>query len=96
MFIYLLQNIPGVCYFFGANDIPGKNSFTPADIFIPTSFVENVFVEINSKILFNGQPVGIILAETMDLANIAAEKVKLIYIEPKKGIITIILLWIML
>lgn len=40
---------------------------------------EEIFIGENSRVLFNGQPCGIILADTFDLANYAATKVKVIY-----------------
>lgn len=46
--------------------------------------VEEVFVGETSEILFNGQPVGIILAESHALANHAATKVRITYVEDGK------------
>lgn len=42
---------------------------------------EQVFVDEKSDILFYGQPVGIILADSFELANLAVTKVKIMYIE---------------
>lgn len=68
---------PGVRFFFGAKDIPGKNNFTPVAIY--TSYVEQIFLPISEKVLFNGQPVGIVLADTYVIANRAAKLVKISY-----------------
>ena len=38
----------------------------------------------NSEILFYGQPAGVILADTFALANSAASKVKITYVESGK------------
>lgn len=46
-----------------------------------TSYEEEIFVGIGSEVLFNGQPVGIIVADTMELAVMAAKKVKILYLE---------------
>lgn len=46
--------------------------------------VEEIFVGQNSEILFYGQPAGVILADTMRLANLAATKVQIIYVESGK------------
>ncbi|KAJ6644053.1 Xanthine dehydrogenase [Pseudolycoriella hygida] len=72
--------IPGVRYFFSAKDIPGKNNFSPTKLFGVVE-EEEIFVGQDSEILFYGQPAGVILADTMDLANSAATKVKITYVE---------------
>ncbi|XP_037034825.1 indole-3-acetaldehyde oxidase-like isoform X2 [Bradysia coprophila] len=77
--------IPGVRYFFSAKDIPGKNNFSPKLFGIVEE--EEIFVGENSDILFNGQPAGVILADTFSLANSAASKVKITYVESDKQII---------
>lgn len=45
---------------------------------------EEIFIGENSEIHFNGQPAGLILADTFALANSAASKVKLTYVENGK------------
>lgn len=52
--------------------------------------VEQIFLSKENPILYNGQPVGIILADTFSLANKAAKKVKISYSKPtvKTPIIT--------
>lgn len=47
---------------------------------------EEIFVGQNSEILFNGQPAGIVLADTFALANLGASKVKIIYVESGKNL----------
>lgn len=42
---------------------------------------EEIFVGENSEILFNGQPAGVIVAETMELALYAANQVRITYID---------------
>lgn len=88
----ILQNIPGVEYFFSAEDIPGENNFMPASVAgsMGSGNVEQIFLSKDNPVLFNGQPVGIILANTFTLANKAAKKVKITYNKPavKKPIIT--------
>lgn len=44
---------------------------------------EEIFVGVKSRVAFNGQPCGIILAETFDLANLAAAKVDVTYVDVK-------------
>ncbi|KAJ6644052.1 Xanthine dehydrogenase [Pseudolycoriella hygida] len=77
--------IPGVRYFFSAKDIPGKNNFSPKLFGIVEE--EEIFVGQESDILFYGQPAGVILADTMTLANSAAMKVKITYVECDKRVI---------
>ncbi len=76
--------MPGVRYFFSAKDIPGKNNFCPT-MLLGIVEVEEIFVGQNSEILFYGQPAGVILADTLRLANLAATKVEIIYVEKGKG-----------
>lgn len=42
---------------------------------------EQLFVGLDSDILFNGQPAGVVLAETHALAILAAQKIRITYIE---------------
>lgn len=71
-------NLPGVTNFFSAKDIPGVNNFMP----IRKSFGFNYNKEeiiCSGDVLYHGQPIGIILAETFALANYAASLVKVDY-----------------
>lgn len=47
--------------------------------------VEETLLSENGPVLFNGQPAGIILADSFDLANAAATKVKISYIKDTTG-----------
>lgn len=69
--------VPGVRYFISANDITGKNTIIPPykDL-IP----EKLFLDIGDRVQFHGQPVGILLAESMSLANESTEKVQIVYV----------------
>ncbi|CAG2057498.1 unnamed protein product, partial [Timema podura] len=78
-----IEGIPGVVRFLTAEDIPGKNSFTPALVFLFET--EEIFC--SGKVLFAGQPVGLIVAETQQVANMAAQKVKIEYTNVKKPVI---------
>lgn len=44
-----------------------------------TTVPEQIFLGLNDEVLFNGQPVGVILADSMALANKAAAKVDITY-----------------
>lgn len=71
-----LKKVPGVVAFYSAKDIPGINTFMPAKVdlvFAP----EEIFC--SSDVQFHGQPVGIILATTNEIANMAAELVDIVY-----------------
>jgi xanthine dehydrogenase/oxidase len=68
--------IPGVVAFYSAKDIPGKNTFMPLN-FLFVDEEEEIFC--SSKVLFHNQPVGIILAETFDLANKTAKLIDVKY-----------------
>lgn len=69
--------IKGVVAFFGAKDIPGINNFMPLRFTMMNLKVEEVFC--SDKLLYHGQPVGIVVAETFDLAYHAREFVKVEY-----------------
>ncbi|KAG4066736.1 hypothetical protein HA402_012803 [Bradysia odoriphaga] len=70
----------GVEAFFSAKDIPGENDFAPIGASeIVTAYKEPIFVDVNSEIEFHGQPCGIIVAKTMNLANLAAKEVEIVY-----------------
>ncbi|XP_054277393.1 xanthine dehydrogenase-like isoform X2 [Macrosteles quadrilineatus] len=64
--------MPGVMAFYTAKDIPGVNSFT-------TGFPDDEPVLCDGKVLYHGQPVGIIVAKTHKLALKAASKVVVKY-----------------
>lgn len=75
--------IPGVVAFYGAKDIPGINNFMPLRFEFFNKEVEEIFC--SDKLLYHGQPVGIILAETFDLAYKARNFVKVEYKFDREG-----------
>lgn len=88
-----MQKIPGVKAFLSAKDIPGKNAFASPDSgLLGYDEDEELFVGKDSRIQYNGQPCGIIVANRMDLANYAATKVKITY-KKLKGEITMPLVY---
>ncbi|KAM3961536.1 LOW QUALITY PROTEIN: uncharacterized protein ACR2FA_004430 [Aphomia sociella] len=76
----------GVLAFYTAKDIPGLNSFTPADS-IMLSNNEEVLCE--KVVRYFNQPFGIIVAETRHTADRAAKMVKVKYSNVKKPVINI-------
>uniref|UniRef100_A0A1Y9H2G4 FAD-binding PCMH-type domain-containing protein n=1 Tax=Anopheles dirus TaxID=7168 RepID=A0A1Y9H2G4_9DIPT len=66
---------PGVVAFYSAKDIPGTNNFMPASL--GNQEGEEIFC--NGEVLYHGQPVGVILAETFTTANHAATLVSILY-----------------
>lgn len=68
--------LKGVQNFFSAKDIPGNNTFMPKKIIM---IVEDEEIFCADKIKYNGQPVGMILADTMEIAYKAADLVKITY-----------------
>lgn len=66
--------MPGVRAFVDYKDVPGTNSFTPPNL----SPTEEVLFVVD-KVLYNGQPIGIILADTRQHALNAARFVKVTY-----------------
>uniref|UniRef100_A0A240PL19 FAD-binding PCMH-type domain-containing protein n=1 Tax=Anopheles epiroticus TaxID=199890 RepID=A0A240PL19_9DIPT len=68
--------IPGVVAFYSAKDIPGANNFMYFKHFMGPH-EEQIFC--SEKVLYHGQPVGLIVAETFNLANRASKLVKVQY-----------------
>lgn len=65
--------------FYSAKDIPGKNIFTgPGIVFIEE--VEELFV--GGQVRHHGQPAGVIVATSYDLAHRAASLVTIQYARP--------------
>jgi len=80
----------GVVAFFSAKDIPGKNlCISAASQLLMLIVDELLFAE--KDVLYAGQPVGVIAAETHNLANEAAKLVEIKYTETlkKKPVISI-------
>ncbi|XP_011261213.1 xanthine dehydrogenase/oxidase [Camponotus floridanus] len=80
----------GVVAFFSAKDVPGKNLFVAGvNQLMMLSNDEILFAE--NDILYAGQPVGVIAAETNSLANEAAKLVEIKYSDPlkRKPVLTI-------
>ncbi|XP_052859784.1 uncharacterized protein LOC128267033 [Anopheles cruzii] len=69
--------VPGVVAFYSAKDIPGKNNFMSSEMNFSFPDVEEVFC--SGRVLFHGQPVGVIVAENSPLANRVAKLVKILY-----------------
>ncbi|XP_059612684.1 xanthine dehydrogenase/oxidase-like [Phlebotomus argentipes] len=68
--------IPGVIAFFRASDIPGVNNCMSRK-HLQAEIEEEIFA--SSEILYHAQPVGMIVAESFDIAQLASKKVKIIY-----------------
>ncbi|XP_055604383.1 uncharacterized protein LOC129752632 [Uranotaenia lowii] len=69
--------LPGVHAFYGAKDIPGKNDFMPTELDNPET--EEIFC--SGFVLYHGQPIGVIVADTFDLAQKASKLVRITYSE---------------
>lgn len=73
--------IKGVRHFFSAKDIPGVNSFMTKKLMM---VFEDEEIFCAETVKYNGQPAGMILADTMEIANSATEHVKIVYGERAK------------
>ncbi|KYN35640.1 Xanthine dehydrogenase, partial [Trachymyrmex septentrionalis] len=80
--------LKGFIGFFIAKDIPGKNlCISAASKFKSLPQDELLFAE--KEVLYAGQPVGVVVAKTHNLANEAAKLVKIIYEQKTKSAIRI-------
>ncbi|XP_068627552.1 uncharacterized protein [Battus philenor] len=78
--------VRGVIAFFSAKDIPGKNCFTPLEV--PWQEAEEE-VLASKKVLYHGQPVGLVVAASRKLALQAARYVKVTYKNVRTPVLTI-------
>ncbi|GAB0087782.1 hypothetical protein DMENIID0001_021290 [Sergentomyia squamirostris] len=71
--------VPGVVAFYSAKDIPGVNSLATRKGPILPARVEKEEVFCSGEVIFNGQPIGMIVAEEMAQAVHAADLVQVTY-----------------
>ena len=78
------QKMKGVTGYIDHTDIPVANNYL-------TEFLYKVPEELfcSGKVVYSGQPVGLILASSSDLAREAAGKVKITYKNHTKPVLTI-------
>jgi xanthine dehydrogenase/oxidase len=74
--------LPGVVKIIFAKDIPGVNSFVPTPLQPEKLFCDD-FVD------YNGQAIGLVVAETQEAANAATNAVKITYKNIKKPILNV-------
>lgn len=71
----------GVVAFLDKDDIPGRNTFIPKEeIIVRTD--EELFC--SGTVLYHSQPIGIIVAKTPEIAEVAAEMVEVTYADGKE------------
>ncbi|XP_075976857.1 uncharacterized protein LOC142977055 [Anticarsia gemmatalis] len=78
--------LDGVIEFYTAKDIPGLNSFTPADSML---YGANEEILCDGNVKFYHQPIGIIVAETQVLADRAAKLVTVKYSNVRTPVVDI-------
>ncbi|KAL4715707.1 hypothetical protein ACJJTC_006286 [Scirpophaga incertulas] len=79
-------NLPGVIAFYTAKDIPGLNSFTPADALL---YSVNEEVLCSGAVKYYNQPLGIVVAESRYLADRAAKLIRVSYKNVSRPVIDI-------
>ncbi|XP_062550714.1 uncharacterized protein LOC134215573 [Armigeres subalbatus] len=67
--------LDGVVAFFSAKNVPGINNFSPLEF--GNQEIEEIFC--SGEVLYHGQPVGMIVAATFELANFASQLVEVSY-----------------
>ncbi|GFO17429.1 xanthine dehydrogenase/oxidase [Plakobranchus ocellatus] len=78
--------LPGVTHFFSAKDIIGENNFMFGGSWFSLAPHE---VFASKEIFFNGQPLGLVLAETQDMATTAAKLVKVTYSKIRTPVLSV-------
>ncbi|GAB0094688.1 hypothetical protein DMENIID0001_100130 [Sergentomyia squamirostris] len=68
--------IPGVVAFYKASHIPGTNSFVTTK---HLHIVEDEEIFASSQIRYHAQPIGMIVAESFETAQLAPKKVRVTY-----------------
>ncbi|KAJ8687934.1 hypothetical protein QAD02_023729 [Eretmocerus hayati] len=77
--------VPGVIAFYSSKDVPGRNLFINGILlYTDAGILEDEMLFADKEVYYAGQPYGIIVAETFDIAQQAASKVKLIYTKGEK------------
>ena len=79
-------SMPGVVDFVSAADIPGQNDID-TNVGVPPQYVEPLFA--SSSVIYYGQPIGLIIADSQLHAEDAAKFVKVNYTNIQTPIITI-------
>ncbi|CAG4933298.1 unnamed protein product [Parnassius apollo] len=77
---------PGVIAFYSAKDVPGLNSFTPAGRRI---FLANEEIFCSGEVKYYNQPIGVIVAETQQIADRAAKLVVASYSNIRRPILDV-------
>ncbi|KAJ8675993.1 hypothetical protein QAD02_011779, partial [Eretmocerus hayati] len=73
-------SMPGVIALYLAKDVPGTNTFINGKfIYTEVGIIEDETFLASTEVKYAGQPYGIIVAETFDIAHAAASKVKISY-----------------
>lgn len=72
--IVIQKEIDGVVAYFDKNDIPGENNFTPKSLY---PIKEELFC--SGIVQYYSQPIGIVVAETQELAERASQYVQVKY-----------------
>ncbi|XP_041981245.1 xanthine dehydrogenase/oxidase-like [Aricia agestis] len=80
---------PGVIAFYSAKDIPGVNSFIPVVTKYRKLIRENEELLCDGDVKYFNQPLGIVVAETEILAELAATLVHVTYTDVKEPVIDI-------
>jgi len=78
--------MPGVVDFVSASDIPGENN-VDTNVGVPPAYVEPLFA--STSVIYYGQPIGLIVADTQAHADEAAKFVAVKYTNIQTPIITI-------
>ncbi|GFO39138.1 indole-3-acetaldehyde oxidase [Plakobranchus ocellatus] len=78
--------LPGVTHFFSAKDIIGENNYMYGGSLLPLAPHE---LFASKEVFFNGQPLGLVLAETQAMATTAAKLVKVTYSKIRTPVLSV-------
>ncbi|XP_052766428.1 xanthine dehydrogenase-like [Mya arenaria] len=83
------MTVPGVVRVLTALDIPGANDIRVPQLLSPTGNVELEELFCSGKVMYYGQPIGMVVAESQTLADKAARLVKVNYNSISAPVITV-------
>lgn len=85
--IIISQKLPGVYGFYMKADIPGENLVLSPEVLM---YAEKEALFVEDRVLYHGQPCGVIAAKNFNLAQRAAKLVRITYERPQQSYVKVL------